>query len=63
MSIAKLNDGSLEVLGIDKGLKFSVSRTSGVKYEDMNGNTLTFTGREQKNAPKISSAIVATLLS
>lgn len=61
--IAKLNDGSLEVLGIDKGLKFSVSRTSGVKYEDMNGNTLTFTGREQKNAPKISSAIVTTLLS
>ena len=61
--IAELNDGSLEVLGIDKGLKFTVSRTSGTKFEDANMNTLTFVGREKKNAPKVSSAIVTTLLS
>ncbi len=61
--IAKLNDNTYEVLGIDKGLKFSVSRASGVKFEDANGNTLTFTGREKLNAPKVSGAIVTTLLS
>lgn len=60
--IAELNDGSLEILGIDKGLKFTVSRSSGLKFEDANMNTLTFTGREKRNAPKVSSAIVATLL-
>lgn len=61
--IAKLNDGTYEVLGLDKGLKFNLSRTTGTKFEDMNGVTLTFVGREKKNAPKISEAIVTTLLS
>jgi hypothetical protein len=28
----------------------------------MNGVTLTFTGREKKNAPKVSDVIVAALL-
>lgn len=60
--IAKLNDGTFEVLGIDKGVKFNFTRTSGTKFEDMNGVTLTFTGREKKNAPKISSTIVDALL-
>ena len=61
--IAKLNDGTLEVLGLDNGLKFNFDRTSGTKFEDMNGVTLTFAGKEKKNAPKITDAIAVTLLS
>lgn len=61
--IAKLNDGTLEVLGLDNGLKVNFDRTSGTKFEDMNGVTLTFAGKEKKNAPKITDAIVTSLLS
>lgn len=61
--IAKLNDGTLEVLGIDNGCKFSFDRTSGTKFDDFNGVSLSFTGREVMNPPKISSAIALTLLS
>lgn len=60
--IAKLNDGSNEVLGLDNGLKFNFDRTSGTKMEDMNGVTLTFSGKEKKNCPKVSDAIAAALL-
>jgi hypothetical protein len=61
--IAKLNDGTNEVLGIQNGCKFLFNRVSGTKFDDMNGVTLTFSGRERNNAPKISDAIVLTLLS
>jgi hypothetical protein len=61
--IAKMNDGTLEVLGITNGCKFAFTRTSGMKFDDFNGVTLTFTGRESLNPPKISDAIVTTLLS
>jgi hypothetical protein len=61
--IAKLNDGSNEVLGLVNGLKVSLTRTSGTKFEDMNGYTLTISGREKQMTPKISDAIVTTLLS
>jgi hypothetical protein len=61
--IAKLNDGTNEILGIDNGCKFLFNRTSGTKFDEFNGVTLTFTGREKKNAPKVSDAIVLTLLS
>ena len=61
--IAKLNDGTNEVLGVDNGCKFLFNRTSGTKFDDMNGVTLTFSGREKKNAPKVSDAIVTSLLS
>ena len=60
--IAKLNDGTNEVLGLDNGLKFLFNRTSGVKFDEFNGVTLTFTGREKQNAPKVSDVIVAALL-
>lgn len=60
--IAKLNDGTNEVLGVDNGLKFLFNRTSGVKFDEFNGLTLTFTGREKQNAPKVSDVIVAALL-
>ena len=61
--IAKLNDGTNEILGIDNGCKFLFNRVSGMKFDEFNGVTLTFTGREKKNAPKVSDAIVLTLLS
>jgi len=61
--IAKMNDGTNEVLGLVNGLKFNFDRTSGMKFEDFNGVTLTFSGKEKNNAPKISDAIVTTLLS
>ncbi len=60
--IAKLNDGSNEVLGLDNGLKFNFERASGTKFEDMNGVTLTFSGKEKKNAPKVSDVIAAALI-
>lgn len=60
--IPLLNDGTYELLFAEKGAKMSDVRTPGTAYEDMNGNTLTFTGKEKSKAPKISSAIVATLL-
>lgn len=60
--IPKLNDGTYEVLFAEKGAKMSDVRTPGTAYEDMNGNTLTFSGKEKFKAPKIDSAIVATLL-
>jgi hypothetical protein len=53
----------LEKLSKDRVcLKFLFNRTSGTKFDDMNGVTLTFTGREKKNAPKVSDVIVAALL-
>lgn len=60
--IAKMNDGTYEVLFLNNGAKVSDERASGTAYEDMNGNTLTFTGKEKNKAPKISSGIVLALL-
>jgi hypothetical protein len=34
-----------------------------MKFEDFNGNELAFSGKEKRNAPKISGSIVTTLLS
>lgn len=60
--IAKMNDGTYEVLFLNNGAKVSDERTPGTAFEDMNGNTLTFSGKEQNKAPKISSTIVLALL-
>jgi hypothetical protein len=60
--IAKLNDGTYEVLFLQNGAKCNDERASGTAYEDMNGNTLTFTGKEPAKAVKISSTIVLALL-
>jgi hypothetical protein len=61
--IALMNDGTYEVFGIDKGLKIGVNRSTGMKFEDFNGNELAFSGKEKRNAPKIGGSIVTTLLS
>lgn len=60
--IAKLNDGSYELLFAENGAKANDARTSGTAFEDMNGNTLTFNGKEKTKACKIDSSIVASLL-
>lgn len=61
-AIAKCNDGTYELLFIENGAKCIDERAVGTKYEDMNGNTLTFTGKEKNKACKISSVIVEALL-
>ena len=60
--IHKLNDDTYEVLFLENGAKVSDDRTPGTAYEDMNGNTLTWTGKEKRKAMKISSNIVIALL-
>lgn len=60
--IAKLNDGTYELLFMENGAKVTDERTPGTAFEDMNGNTLTFTGKERYKAMKISSVIVEALL-
>lgn len=58
----ELNDGTYEVLFLENGAKVSDSRTPGTAYEDMNGNTLTMTGKEKTKAPKISAMLIASNL-
>lgn len=60
--IAKLNDGTYEVLFLENGGKVSDARSTGTAFEDLNGNTLTITGKEAKKAPKIDSAVILALL-
>lgn len=58
----ELNDGTYEVLFLENGAKVSDSRTPGTAFEDMNGNTLTLTGKEKTKAPKISASLIASNL-
>ena len=60
--IAKLNDGTYEILFSQFGAKCSDERAAGTAFEDMNGSTLTFSGKETYKALKIDSAIVLALL-
>jgi hypothetical protein len=60
--IAELEDGTYEVLFLLNGGVIVDERTPGTAYEDMNGNTLTITGKEKGKAPKISEALVLALL-
>jgi len=60
--IAKLNDGTYELFFAENGAKVSDERATGTAYEDMNGTTLTFAGKEKTKACKISSTIVLALL-
>lgn len=58
----KLNDDSCEVLFRENGAKVSYARTPGTAYEDMNGNTLTITGKEKHKAPKIALSLITAAL-
>lgn len=60
--IVKLNDESFEIYFSEFGAKASDERSTGTAMEDMNGTTLTLTGKEKYRALKISSTIVLSLL-
>jgi hypothetical protein len=60
--IAKLNDDTYELFFRENGAKVTDDRATGTAYEDMNGTTLTFAGKEKTKALKIDSAIVLALL-
>jgi len=60
--IAELNDGTYELGFMTNGGMIVDDRTTGTALEDMNGNTLTITGKEFRKAPKISSVLVQSLL-
>ena len=59
----KLNDDTYEVFFFENGATVSDDRATGTAYEDMNGTTLTFAGKEKQKAMKISSSIILGLLS
>lgn len=58
----KLNDDTCETLFRENGAKTSYARTPGTAYEDMNGNTLTITGKEKHKAPKIALSLITAAL-
>jgi len=60
--IAKMNDGTYEIFFMENGAKVTDERATGTAYEDANGTTLTFAGKEKTKACKISSTIVLALL-
>ena len=60
--IAMLNDDTYELFFAENGAVVSDERATGTAYEDMNGTTLTFAGKEKTKACKISSTIVLALL-
>jgi hypothetical protein len=60
--IAEMNDGTYELAFMTNGGMIVDDRTTGTAMEDLNGNTLTITGKEFRKAPKISSVLVQALL-
>lgn len=58
----ELVDGTCEALFIENGAHTIDNRASGVAYEDMNGNTLTMTGKEPNKAPKIALSLISAVL-
>jgi hypothetical protein len=60
--IVMLNDDTYELFFAENGAVVSDERATGTAYEDMNGTTLTFSGKEKTKACKISSTIALALL-
>ena len=59
--IAKLNDGTYELLFHEGGAKILDERQSGTNFDDFNGNILTTTHRQISKAPKVPDTIIASL--
>lgn len=59
--IAKLNDGSYELLFHEGGAKFIDERQSGTNFDDFNGNILTTTHRQTSKAPKVADSVISSL--
>jgi hypothetical protein len=62
VAIVKLNDESYELYFYEKGAKVMDERATGTAFEDLNGTTLTLTGKQVGRGLKIPLAIVQTLL-
>lgn len=62
VAFPELNDGTYEAYFLGNGGKVTGLRTTGTAYEDLNGTTLTITGKEKDNAPKISAVLIAANL-
>lgn len=60
--ILELEDGTFEHFFIENGAKMLDERATGTAYEDFNGTTLNFSGKERIKARKIDSAIAEALL-
>lgn len=62
--IAKYRTGVYVLLGKTAGLDLTViEQKSGKAYGDLNGFTLTFTGKEPYLAPQVTSSLITTLQS
>ncbi len=60
--IVELEDGTYEHYFIENGAKMLDERATGTAYEDFNGTTLNFSGKERTKAKKIDATIVESLL-
>lgn len=64
MIIAKYRTGTYVLYGKTAGLDLTVIESkSGKAYGDLNGFTLTFTGKEPNLAPELTSSLITTLQS
>lgn len=57
-----LNDGSMEAFFLRNGAKSAKVRSTGTAFEDLNGSTVTLSGKEVDIAPKISASLIAANL-
>lgn len=61
--IAMYGNGKNRVFGVENGMTAeTIEAASGQRYEDLNGATLNFIGKEMKQPPLISTAKVEALL-
>jgi hypothetical protein len=60
--IAELEDGSYEILFLNRGGKVMVERNSGTSFEDLNGNTITITSRGTVHGRKIAYSVFSALI-
>jgi hypothetical protein len=62
IAIIKANSGKNMLFFHENGGWVKDDYSTGTSYEDMNGNTVTISGRQKNKAPFISDVILATLL-
>ena len=55
------NDGSVFLLGADRGLTVGGSAQSGTSYEDRNGYELTLSGTQALPAPEVDEVVLDTI--
>lgn len=60
--IGELEDGSYEILFLNRGGKVMVERNTGTSFEDLNGNTVTITSRGTAHGRKIAFSVFSALI-